>query len=95
MINPSPASNSPCASFPSGVVRRAVSRKPNALHSHSKAAIPSPQPKAYNAAVQRRARNDLSRSAATACVWHNAAMQRSVVMDVEAVPIQVFHRELP
>ena len=25
MINPSPASNSPCASFPSGVVRRAVS----------------------------------------------------------------------
>ena len=32
---------------------------------------------------------------ASACVGHNAAMQRSVVMDVEAVPIQVFHRELP
>ena len=41
MINPFPASISPCDSFPSGVVRRAVSRNPNALRSHSKAAIPS------------------------------------------------------
>ena len=29
------------------------------------------------------------------CTWQNAAMKRSVVMDVEAVPIQVFQRELP
>jgi len=41
MINPSPAVISPCESLPSGVVRRVVSMKPNALRSHARAATPS------------------------------------------------------
>lgn len=40
-INPSPAFISPWESLPSGVVRRAVSKNPNALRSCAKAATPS------------------------------------------------------
>src|SRR5262249_10358619 len=46
------------------------------------------EPTPPNVAVQRPRCADCD-------AWHNAAMQRSVVMDVEAVSIQVFKRELP
>ena len=41
MIKPSPTSISACESRPSGAARRFRSRNPNALVSHSRAAIPS------------------------------------------------------